>query len=391
MILFFKKAPSFLWLSGMAALGLFACGAPDKNTGPALPKGVQVAAFGKLPDGRAAQLYTLTNDKGMQMKVTDYGGIITHLMAPDRKGSMADIVLGFDSLAPYLKEHPYFGALIGRYGNRIAKGKFSLDGQSYTLAVNNIGNHLHGGLKGFDKVLWQAEPAATSEGPSLVLRYKSADGEEGYPGNLSVEVRYTLANDNSLRIDYQATTDKATVVNLTNHTYFNLTSDGNRDILDHELTLQAGRFLPVDSTLIPTGERRLVGNTPFDFTQAAKVGARINTPGDEQIKYGKGYDHCWIFDRPQDGSLLPLGTLYEPTSGRKVELLTTEPAVQFYTGNFLDGSLTGKNGAVYKYRHGLCLETEHFPDSPNREDFPGTVLRPGQTLRSATVYRFGAE
>lgn len=378
-----------LLLAGNMGLLAYSCQSNQTKT-PAndASAGIQTAVFGQVPGAGAAQLFTLTNAKGVSMKVTNYGGIITHLSVPDRKGTLEDIVLGFDSLGGYLQEHPYFGALIGRYGNRIAKGHFTLDSQSYTLAVNNIGNHLHGGLKGFDKVLWQATPAATPEGPSLLLRYRSPDGEEGYPGNLDVEVRYTLGHDNSLRIDYKATADKPTVVNLTNHSYFNLTGDGNRDILDHALTLQAGRFLPVDKTLIPTGERRLVGNTPFDFTQAHKVGERINATGDEQIVFGKGYDHCWVFDRPQDGSLMPLGTLYEAGSGRKVELLTTEPAVQFYTGNFLDGSLHGKKGAVYQFRHGLCLETQHFPDAPNQAGFPSTVLRPGQTYQSTTVYRF---
>jgi len=347
--------------------------------------------FGQLPDGQSADLYTLTTAAGMTVKITNYGGIITHILAPDKNGIAEDIVLGYDSLAGYLAESPYFGALIGRYGNRIAKGKFSLDGTEYTLAVNNGPNHLHGGLKGFDKVLWNAETMSVNNGSALKLTYLSKDGEEGYPGNMTVIVVYTLRNDNSLQIDYQATTDKPTIVNLTSHTYFNLTGGAKRDILDHELTLNASRFVPVDETLIPTGSLRDVKNTPFDFTTLHTIGARINNTADEQISFGDCYDHCWVLDKINSWSLELVGTLTEPASGRKVELLTTQPGVQFYSGNFLTGSITGKGNVVYQKHYGLCLETQHFPDSPNQPTFPEVVLRPGEVYQTTTVYRFSAQ
>lgn len=329
-------------------------------------------------------MFTLRNAQGMTVKITNFGGTIASWTAPDKAGKYDDIVLGCDSLAGYLRGTPYFGAIIGRYGNRIAKGKFSLDGVPYSLATNNIGNHLHGGIKGFDKVLWSATPVAGDE-PALKLIYLSKDGEEGYPGNLSVEVVYTLLNDNALRIDYTATTDKKTIVNLTNHAYFNLVGKG--DILGHELVLNAATYLPVDNTLIPTAEQRPVAGTVFDFTKSTKIGARIDDKSDEQIKFGLGYDHCWVLS---DGSknMKSAAILSEPTSGRVMEVLTTEPAIQFYSGNFLDGTVIGKGGVAYQYRTGLCLETEHFPDSPNRLEFPTTVLNPGETYRTSTVYRF---
>lgn len=364
-------------------LSFFAC----RQTAAPAKAGIEKSAFGTLPDGRAVELYTLRNAQGMEVKISTYGGIVTSWTAPDKTGKYEDITLGCDSLTGYLRGTPYFGALIGRYGNRIAKGKFTLDNATYILATNNIGNHLHGGLQGFDKVLWTATPFDSAE-PNLKLTYFSKDGEEGYPGNLSVTVVYTLLKDNALKIDYTAATDKATVVNLTNHAYFNLAGKG--DILGHELTLHADRFLPVDSTLIPTGELRPVAGTVFDFTQSTPVGARINDTADMQIRYGLGYDHCWVLS-DTTGELRRAAALYEPQSGRLMEVLTTEPAVQFYSGNFLDGTVRGRGGVMYGHRTGLCLETQHYPDSPNKPAFPGTVLRPGEMYESTTVYQFSVK
>ena len=343
-------------------------------------------SFGKLPSGEEVRLFTLTNKNGMEARIMNYGGAIVSLKTPDRNGQLADVVLGFDSLDGYLKGSPYFGALVGRYGNRIAGGKFVLNGETYTLPVNNGPNSLHGGLKGFDKVLWSAEQG---EGQSLVLKYVSADGEEGYPGELSATVTYTLTDDNELKIDYEAATTKPTVVNLTNHSYFNLKDGGASTILDHELTLMADRTTPVDEGLIPTGELRPVEGTPFDFRTSTPIGARIDA-GDEQIKFGGGYDHNFVLNRSGEG-LAPAARVYEPTTGRVMEVSTTEPAVQFYTGNFLDGTLTGKGGVTYARRSALCLETQHYPDSPNKPDFPSTTLNPGETYRSTTVYKFSAQ
>lgn len=351
--------------------------------------GIERSAFGQLPDGQTADLYTLRNAAGMSARITNYGGIIVSLMAPDKAGKFEDVTLGFDSLSAYVKGSPFFGALVGRYGNRIAKGKFTLDGKAYSLVTNNMGNHLHGGTVGFDKVLWTATPVDGDE-PALKLTYTSKNGEEGYPGNLAVTVTYTLQNDNALKIDYQATTDKPTVVNLTNHTYFNLTGGAKRDILDHVLTIDADRLVPVDKTLIPTGKLQPVAGTPFDFTKPTAIGARINDSSDVQIKYGLGYDHCWVFG-DSSNKLKSIATVYEPTSGRVMTVQTTEPAVQFYTGNFLDGTLTGREGVPYKKRYALCLETEHYPDSPNQPSFPTTVLRPGQTYKTTTVYQFSTK
>jgi aldose 1-epimerase len=349
---------------------------------------IEKISFGKLPTGEAADLYTLKNSAGMVVKITNYGGIITYWSAPDKNGKYADVTLGCDSLGGYLKNSPFFGALVGRYGNRIAKGKFTLDGKSYTLVQNNGVNSLHGGKKGFDKVIWTATPIDGEE-PQLKLIYTSADGEEGYPGKLDVEVVYTLQKDNSLKIDYKANTDKPTVVNLTNHAYFNLSGDFSKEILDHEVTLNANKFLPVDETLIPTGELKTVAGTPFDFTKSFKIGARINEVKDLQIKYGKGYDHCWVAT-DSSKTLKTIASVYEPTSGRVMEVLTTEPAVQFYTGNFLDGMPAGK-GVNYKFRTGFCLETQHYPNSPNEAKFPTTVLRPNETYQTTTVYKFSAK
>lgn len=378
-----KKASYFLFLAFFSGLiAFFSCqqAVERKQTN------IEKTAFGSLPDGRIVDLYTLRNAQGMEIKISTWGGTIVSWTAPDRSGKYEDITLGCDSLSSYLRGTPFFGAIIGRYGNRIAKGKFTLDNATYSLATNNIGNSLHGGLKGFDKVLWTVVPVESKE-PALKLTYTAKDGEEGYPGNLTTTVVYTLQKDNALQIEYEATTDKATVVNLTNHAYFNLSGAGRGNILNHELLLNAPAYLPVDSTLIPTGELRPVAGTVFDFTKSTPIGSRVDEAADLQIKYGLGYDHCWGL---ADSSkvLHPAATLFEPLSGRVMEVMTTEPAIQFYCGNFLDGTVIGKNGVVYQHRTGLCLETQHYPDSPNHPTFPSTVLRPGEIYHSTTVYRF---
>ena len=344
--------------------------------------------FGTTTDGQKVSLYTLTNAKGASATISNYGGIVTKLMMPDRNGKLEDVVLGFDKLSSYEKKSPYFGALIGRYGNRIAKGTFSLDGNTYHLATNNNGQALHGGLKGFDKVVWQATPEETKDGPALKLTYVSKDGEEGYPGNLSVTATYTLTNQNELKVVFTATTDKDTVVNLTHHSYFNLASQGNGDILGHVLTLHADKFTPVDKVLIPTGVIEPVKGTPFDFRKPTAIGARIGQ-ADQQLKFGGGYDHNWVADK-LPGHLGMVAKVEEPKSGRVLEVLSTEPAVQFYSGNFLDGTLTGKDGKVYNFRTGFCLEPQHYPDSPNHANFPSTELKPGQVYKNTIVYRFSA-
>ncbi len=345
---------------------------------------IEVTSFGTMPDGKEVNQYTLTSATGMEMSVINYGGIITSLMVPDRDGNMADVVLGYDNLQGYIDNNPYFGAIIGRYGNRIAKGKFTLDGIEYSLAQNNIGNHLHGGEFGFDKVYWDIESFEKGDDIGLYLTYTSADGEEGYPGTLEVKVTYTLSG-NSLQFDYEATTDKKTVVNLTQHTYFNL-SGMDEGILGHQLKLNASAFLPVDSTLIPTGELRDVNGTPFDFTDMKMIGAEIEAEN-QQLEFGGGYDHCWVLD--QDGSFYEAAVLYHEGSGRQLTISTNEPAIQFYSGNFLDGTITGKSDKVYNFRSGLCLETQHYPDSPNYPEFPSTVLNPGETYSSRTLLEFG--
>ena len=349
------------------------------------PTDIDVQNFGKTPEGEQVRLYSLTNANGLKAQVMTYGAIVTSLEVPDRKGQMDDIVLGYDNLQDYIKETPYFGAIVGRYGNRIAKGKFTLDGVTYTLATNNNGNHLHGGVKGFDKVVWEDQPVWRPDGVGVKLSYLSRDGEEGYPGNLKATVTYILTNDDELRIEYEATTDKATPVNLTHHGYFNFTG-AERDILGHELMLNADRFTPVDAGLIPTGELRPVAGTPMDFTRATAIGARIENDY-EQLQFGGGYDHNWVLNK--EGKDMTLAAVvYEPTSGRVMKVYTTEPGIQFYAGNFLDGTITGKEGKVYKHRYGFCLETQHFPDSPNKPDFPSTILRPGQKYETTTIYRF---
>jgi aldose 1-epimerase len=350
---------------------------------------IEKSAFGTTADGTAVDLYTLTNANGCVATITNYGGIVVSLEVPDRDGNLSDVVLGFDSFEPYLKNDPHFGALIGRYGNRIAKAKFSLDGVEYQLAVNNGENHLHGGLKGYDKVVWNARVIEDDDGPALKLEYLSPDMEEGYPGDLSIEVIYRLTNDNGLRIDYRATTDKKTVVNLTHHSYFNLENAGASDILNHELMIAADRFTPVDEGLIPTGELKSVEGTPMDFRKPVAIGARIDQD-DEQLEFGGGYDHNWVLNS-QDGTLALAARVYEPTSGRVMEVLTTEPGLQFYSGNFLDGSQIGKGGVRYARRSGFCLEAQHYPDSPNKPEFPSTILEPGEVYTQTTIYRFSAK
>ena len=346
---------------------------------------IKVEPFGKTADGQAVDVATMTNGKGIEAKVITYGGIIISLKAPDREGKPGDIVLGFDNLDGYLRGHPYFGAIIGRYGNRIGAGKFVLDGVEYKLAVNNGPNHLHGGIKGFDKVMWKIERAqAKGDEAILKLSYLSKDGEEGYPGNLRCTVTYTLTADNELKMRYEATTDKATVLNLTNHSYWNLAGQGSGDILGHELMLNADRYTPVDEGLIPTGELKSVKDSPMDFTKSMTIGSRI-----KQVDIG-GYDHNFVLNG-KGGKMQLCATVYEPTSGRVMEIQTTQPGVQFYTGNFLDGTLTGKDGKVYKKHYAFCLETQHFPDSPNKPNFPSVVLRPGEKYDTTTVHKFSAK
>src|SRR5690606_14121540 len=345
--------------------------------------------FGKLPTGESIQKYTMTNANGMVVSVINYGGIITNLEVPDKNGKIADVVLGFNSLEGYLTPPPYFGAIIGRFGNRIANGKFSLDGKQYELALNDGQNHLHGGNKGFDKVVWEVTTITNATSVALQLHYLSKDMEEGYPGNLNTTVTYTLTNDNALKVNYKANTDKKTVVNLTQHSYFNLSGDFSKDILGQQISINADTFLPVDATLIPTGEFKEVAGTPFDFTQAKTIGKQINQDN-EQLKRGLGYDHCWVLNREADGLSLA-ATAYDPASGRFMEVFTTEPGIQFYSGNFLDGTLKSKSGGTYAKRSGFCLETQHYPDSPNQENFPSVVLNPDQTYTSETTFKFSVK
>jgi aldose 1-epimerase len=353
---------------------------------------VTKAPYGALADGRAIDQYTLANQSGMTVKIITYGGIVTEIDTPDRHGKTADVALGFDNLGDYVAKSPYFGAIIGRYANRIAKGKFTLDGTPYTLAVNNGVNALHGGIKGFDKQVWAATVVPPSHGSAgLKLDYTSVNGEEGYPGTLKVDVTYTLTNTNQLRIDYHATTDKATVINLTNHTYFNLAGEGSGDVFDQVLWLKAHNYTPVDPTLIPTGVIAPVAGTPFDFTKPTAIGLRIRD-ADPQIVIAQGYDHNFVIDRPAgDTSLMLISKVFDPASGRVLKTWTTEPGVQVYTGNFLDGTLVGPSHHTYRQGDAFTLETQHYPDSPNEPAFPSTVLRPSQTFTSTTVYAFSAD
>jgi len=398
-----------LWL--VLATGLAGCGGnrddtsddPPREPGEtdmAGPPTVTGEPWGVTIGGDTVTLYTLRNRHGMIVRVSDWGGIITQVLVPDREGELVDVVLGHDSLAAYIAGTPYFGALVGRYANRIARGQFELDGITYELAANNGENHLHGGIRGFDKVRWEA--FTTQSGPipggpfdapgagraSVVLSYVSEDGEEGYPGRLETTVTITLTNGNELRFDYEATTDAPTVVNLTHHGYWNLAGHAAGTVLDHELQVRASRYTPVDDGLIPTGELRHVERTPFDFRTPARIGERI-AADDEQLRFGGGYDHNFVLDDwTGDGAPRLAARLRDPGSGRVMEVFTTEPGLQFYSGNFLDGTDVGKNGAIYEHRSGLCLETQHWPDSPNQPEFPSTVLRPGERFESSTVYRF---
>ena len=341
--------------------------------------------FGKTIDGIDVEQYIMSNNKGMEISIIDYGGIITSWTAADKKGDYKDIVLGFNTLGEYEAETPYFGALIGRYSNRIAEGKFNLEGQEYTLAVNNGVNHIHGGLKGFDKVVWDAKTILNDSTVSLELSYLSKDMEEGYPGNLKAKVTYTLNNEDELSVIYEATTDKPTIVNLTQHSYFNLTADFNQDILGHEIVINANSYLPVDDTLIPTGEFREVNKTPFDFRKSKAIGKQINDEN-AQLEIGNGYDHCWVLN-DQDKGLRFVASAYEAVSGRLLEVYSDKPGIQFYTGNFLDGTLPTKSKGTYQIRTGFCLETQHYPNSPNQDNFPSVVLNPGNKYKSKTVFR----
>ncbi len=381
-----KNIPKYAACGLAALLG----GATMALPAAAQPPMITTQSFGLLPDGRQTHLFTLENANGFRAEISDFGGIVVRLLVPDRRGQSADVVLGFNDAAQYLAQSPYFGALIGRYGNRIAHGRFTVDGLACSLATNNspggLPCSLHGGLVGFNQVLWRARPVIREGQPALILGYVSRDGEEGYPGELAVEVTYTVTAQNELRIDYRATTTKATPVNLTHHSYFNLKGEGRGTILDHELTLRASRMTPVNAGLIPTGEIAPVAGTPFDFTTPHAIGERVDADH-AQLKFGRGYDHNWVLDN-QDGALALAATVHEPSSGRVLEVLTTEPGLQFYCGNFLDGTLVGKSGKKYPARGGFCLETQHYPDSPNQPDFPSTILRPGETLASTTIYRF---
>jgi len=383
----FIPLPLLVLGSALLALATTSCSSTSScccaGGGGAGKAGVEKSAFGKLADGTAIDLYTLKNRHGVTVKVMTYGGIITEVQAPDRDGHLGDIVLGFDHLEPYLGTHPFFGALVGRYANRIARGRFTLDGQTYRLATNNYPNALHGGVKGFDKVVWQAMPVSTPHGVAVKFTYTSKDGEEGYPGNLKASVVYTLTDDNELRFDYEATTDKATVINLTNHSYWNLVGSG--DILGHELTLTADQFTPVDDTLIPTGDIAPVKGTPMDFTTAKPIGRDLK----QLTNQPQGYDHNFVL-RSGGGHWAQAATVHDPKTGRVLEVYTDQPGIQFYSGNFLDGTLTGKGGRVYQQHDALCLETQHFPDSPNQPKFPTAVLRPGQVYKTSTAYRFSA-
>ena len=367
--------------AGLSLACLVGCASMTNPSGT-----ITKAPFGRTPEGQPVDIYTLRNANGVEARICNYGRIVVSLKVPDKNGKFGDVVLGYDDLDSYIKNNPFFGCVVGRYANRIAKGKFTLNGKEYTLAVNNGPNALHGGLKGFDKVVWEAKSIVSSRGPALELRYLSKDGEEGYPGNLSVTAVYTLTADNGLRLDYTATTDKDTVINLSQHSYFNLAGSG--DVLNHEVMIAADKFTPVDATMIPTGELRPVKGTPLDFTKPMKIGARLNAD-DEQIKLGSGYDHNYVLDKPA-GKLALAARIFEPTSGRVMEVLTTEPGLQFYTANHLDG-ITGKGGWVYQKRNAFCMEPGHFPDSPNHPSFPSTVLRPGQEYKNTIIYRFSVK
>ncbi len=364
----------------LAVAFLYNCQNQQKNQQTKEEKKMNVIKenFGNV-DNKEIYLFTIKNENGMEVNITNYGGIVTSILVPDKNGDFDDVVLGYDNLDGYLKETPYFGAIVGRYANRIAKGKFTLDGVEYILAANNGENHLHGGIKGLDKVVWDAEEFQSEDGAGVKLHYLSPDGEEGYPGNLDITVFYTLTNSNELKIEYSAKTDKPTPVNLTHHSYFNLAGTSGRDILEHVLFIDADKYTVIDESLIPTGELRDVSVTPMDFRKPTTIGSRIN-------KVEGGYDHNYVLNN--GGEFAKVTELYDPVSGRIVEVFTSEPGIQFYSGNFLDGSITGKKDVVYSKHFGLCLETQHFPDSPNQVNFPNTILRPGEEYKYTTVYKF---
>ncbi len=373
----------FITLASMLAILISCNNAPKEKTEEATQtksSGMEKLYYGSVGNDSVFQ-FTLKNQKGTEVKILNYGGTITNILVADKDNQMGDVVLGYESLAGYTQTgNPYFGCLVGRYANRIANGKFTLDGKTYTLAANNFGNHLHGGLKGFDKVIWNVDAASET---SLDLSYNSKDGEEGYPGNMQVKVVYSLSPENELKIDYTATTDKPTPVNLTNHTYFNLSGGKDSTIVDHELMLDANQYTAVNDKLIPTGQSPSVKNSPMDFTKAKRI-------GDDLGKVKGGYDHNWVLNK-KGNDLSLIGTLYHPASGRLMEVYTTQPGVQFYTGNFLDGTLTGKGGRKYVQHSGLCLETQHFPDSPNQPSFPNSILKPGETYHEVTMYKFSTK
>ena len=342
--------------------------------------------YGKTKDNKKVDLYSFKNENGMQVDIINYGGIITSLKVPDKNGETEDIVLGYNKLEDYINENPYFGSIIGRYGNRIAKGKFNLNGNQYTLATNNDENHLHGGNIGFDKVIWEAETKINSNSSSLILKYLSRDMEEGYPGNLYTTVTYKITNDNSVEIKYEAQTDKTTVINLTQHSYFNLSGDFNQSILNHKVKINANQFLPVNKSLIPTGNKLNVSMTPFDFRNYKEIKKDINAD-DLQLNFGNGYDHCWVLNDYKNGYRLVASAFHEE-SGRLMEVYSDQPGLQFYTGNFLDGSLPQKEEGFYNFRSGFCMETQHFPNSPNQPDFPSVTLNPNEKYNSKTTYKF---
>jgi aldose 1-epimerase len=377
-----KKMMAMILLAGVVVLAGCLLGCASGGAGSQIDQEL----FGVTPDGANVYIYTLRRPGGIEARICTYGGIVVSLKAPDRNGHMADVVLGYDDLESYVKKNPFFGALVGRYANRIANAQFTLDGKTYKLAANNGVNSLHGGLKGFDKVIWDAHAEEGMNGPMLELTYYSKNGEEGFPGNLNVKAVYTVTSDNALRLDYTATTDKDTVVNLSQHSYFNLAGKG--DVLNHEVFINADKFTPVDSMLIPTGELKPVKGTPFDFRDPVpfKIGERINQP-DEQLQFAKGYDHNWVINKPAD-ELAVVARVTEPTSGRVLEVSSTEPGLQFYTGNNLNGTITGKYGWTYGAHAAFCMEPQHFPNSPNQTNFPSTELKPGQVFRSTIIYRF---
>ncbi|MBI9039836.1 MAG: galactose mutarotase [Lutibacter sp.] len=389
-----KRIFTFFMLTSMAFISI-QCKEQKKDVSDDMgaeiikPVTIMKKAYGITPDSIAVDSYTLKNENGMELTVITYGGIITSLKVPNKNQVLEDVVLGYDSLVHYTRKNPYFGAIIGRYGNRIAKGKFSLDNTEYQLATNDGPNNLHGGVKGFDKVVWNATEIKGDSTASLVLTYLSKDMEEGFPGNLETKVIYTLTNNNELEVTYEATTDKKTIVNLTQHSYFNLSGDFSKTILDHEITIDADTFIPVDKTLIPTGELKDVTNTPFDFRVAKTVGQDIEVK-DDQLKKGLGYDHCWVLNKQNEGIRL-VSTAYHKESGRLLEILSNEPGIQLYTGNFLDGTLPSKQGGTYGFRTGFCLETQHYPDSPNQKDFPSVVLNPGEKYETVTTFKFSVK